>query len=87
MIDSTKPINDATLFDDVSGLLLPKNKAYTLKEVHEKEAENIAKATIKYLSAPPSKKEAPFTYGWMLDLYKEMFGDVWDWAGKLRQME
>jgi len=87
MIDSTKPIDDATLSDDVSGLLLPKNKVYTLKEVYEKEAENIAKATIKYLSAPPSKKEAPFTYGWMLDLHKEMLGDVWDWAGKLRQTE
>lgn len=87
MIDSTKPINDATPLDDISGLLLPNGKVYTLKEVHEKEAENIAKATIKYLSAPPSKKEASFTYGWMLDLHKEMFGNVWDWAGKLRQVE
>ena len=62
MIDSTKPINDATPLDDISGLKLSKSKSYTLKEIYEKEAQNIANATIKYLSAPPTKKEAPFTY-------------------------
>lgn len=87
MIDSTKPIDDATPLDDVSGLKLPKDKVYSLKEIYEYEAHNIAKATIKYLSAPPSKKEAPFTYEWIINLHKEMFGDVWDWAGKLRQIE
>ena len=34
MIDSTKPIDDATPLDDVSGLKLPKNKSYTLKEIY-----------------------------------------------------
>ncbi len=56
MIDSTKPIDDATPLDDISGLKLPKNKTYTLKEIYVKEAENIADATIKYLSAVPQKK-------------------------------
>ena len=87
MIDSTKPIDDATPFDDTSGLKLPKNKSYTLKEIYIKEAENIADATIKYLSAVPTKKEAPFTYDWFLKLHTEMFGNVWDWAGKPRQIE
>lgn len=87
MIDSTKPIDDATPLDDVSGLKLPKNKVYTLKEIYEYEAKNIAKITIKYLSAPPTKKEAPFSYNWMMSLHEEMFGDVWDWAGKLRKIE
>lgn len=87
MIDSTKPIDDATPFGDVSGLKLSNNKVYTLIEVYEKEAENIATATIKYLSAQPSKREAPFSYSWMMDLHNEMFGDVWDWAGKLRKIE
>lgn len=54
MIDSTKPIDDAT---------------------------------IKYLSAIPTKKEASFTYDWFLKLHIEMFGNVWDWAGKPRQIE
>jgi fido (protein-threonine AMPylation protein) len=87
MIDSTKPIDGATPLDDISGLKLPKNRSYTLKEIYEKEAENIANATLKYLSAPPSKKEASFSYGWMMDLHKEMFGDVWEWAGQLRKVE
>ncbi len=87
MIDSTKPIDDATPLDDISGLKLPNDKVYTLKEIYEQEALNIAKATIKYLSASPSKKEAPFTYNWMMDLHEEMFGDVWKWAGVLRQVE
>lgn len=87
MIDSTKPIDDATPLDDISGLKLSKDKSYTLKEIYIKEAENIANATLKYLSAEPSKKEAPFSYVWLLELHEEMFGDVWEWAGKLRQCE
>lgn len=87
MIDSTKPIDDATPLNDISGLKLPKGKVYTLKEIYEKEAQNIAKAILKYLSAPPSKKEAPFSYSWMMELHHEMFGDVWEWAGKFRKIE
>jgi Fic-DOC domain mobile mystery protein B len=87
MIDATKPIGDATQLDDVSGLKLPKDKVYLLKEIYEQEALNIANATIKYLAAPPTKKEAPFTYSWMMHLHEEMFGDVWEWAGKLRKIE
>ena len=87
MIDSTKPIDDATPLNDTSGLKLSKNKSYTLKEIYVKEAENIADATIKYLSSTPTKKEAPFTYNWFLKLHVEMFGNVWDWAGKPRQIE
>lgn len=87
MIDSTKGIDDATPLDDISGLKLSKSRTYSLKEIYVKEAENIADATIKYLSASPSKKEAPFTYSWLLDLHSEMFGNVWDWAGKLRKVE
>lgn len=87
MIDATKPIGDATQLDDVSGLKLPRDKVYLLKEIYEQEALNIANATIKYLAAPPTKKEAPFTYSWMMHLHEEMFGDVWEWAGKLRKIE
>ncbi len=87
MIHSTKPIDDATPLDDISGLKLPSDKVYTIKEIYVAEANNIALATIKYLSAPPSKKVAPFSYGWLSELHKEMFGNVWDWAGKFRQVE
>ena len=87
MIHSTKPINDATPLDDISGLKLTNDKVYSLKEIYVAEANNIAVATLKYLSAPPSKKVAPFSYEWLSTLHKEMFGNVWEWAGKFRQVE
>ena len=87
MIHSTKPIDDATPLDDISGLKLPGNKVYTLREIYVAEANNIALATLKYLSAPPSKKIAPFSYEWLQELHNEMFGNVWEWAGKFRQIE
>ncbi|QFR49395.1 mobile mystery protein B [Sulfurimonas lithotrophica] len=87
MIHSTKPIDDATPLDDISGLKLPRDKVYTLKEIYVHEAKNIAIATLKYLSASPSKKIAPFSYEWLLQLHEEMFGNVWEWAGKFRQIE
>jgi len=86
MKDSTK-IADATPLDDVSGLKLDNLKSYTIEDIYFYEAKNITKATIKYLSLTPDKKLAPFTFEWLLMLHKEMFGDVWDWAGKLRKSE
>ena len=87
MIHSTQPIDDATPLDDISGLILPSDRVYTLKEIYVAEANNIALATLKYLSAPPSRKLAPFTYDWLSKLHEEMFGDVWGWSGKFRQIE
>ena len=87
MIHSTKPINDATPLDDISGLKLPSDIVYSLKDIYIAEANNIALTTLKYLSAPPSKKVAPFSYKWLSSLHEEMFGNVWDWAGKFRQVE
>ena len=87
MIDSTKLIDNATPLDDISGLKLPNDRLYTLKEIYIHEANNIALATLKYLSAPPSKVLAPFSYEWMQKLHYDMFGNVWDWAGKFRKVE
>ena len=87
MEHSTEPINNATPLDDISGLKLPEDKVYTLKEIYLHEANNIALATLKYLSGIPTAKMAPFSYDWMSLLHKEMFGDVWEWAGKFRQTE
>ena len=80
-------IKDATYIDDISGLLLNISKHYTLQELYIYEAKNITKATLKYLSAKPDKKLAPFDYEWLLQLHYEMFGDVWEWAGKPRKVE
>lgn len=48
------------------------------------EAENIRRAVMRYLVSAPSRKTAPFDFGWMLRLHAEMFGDVWSWAGQIR---
>jgi Fic-DOC domain mobile mystery protein B len=86
MKDTTK-IQGATYNDDISGLKLDTSKQYTLQEIYLYEAKNITKATLKYLSAKPDKKLAPFSFEWFLQLHFDMFGDVWDWAGKIRQVE
>jgi len=86
MKDTTK-IKGATYVDDISGLKLDTDVQYTMQEIYLYEAKNITKATLKYLSAKPDKELAPFTYEWFLTLHKDMFADVWDWAGKLRTVE
>src|SRR6266404_41464 len=74
-----------TPLDDISGL---KVKGITLrKELNEVEARNILKATVKYLGGRLSRRIAPFHLSWSLRLHKEMFGDVWRWAGKRREKE
>ncbi len=72
-----------TPIDDWSGL---KVKGITLlSELNFLEAENIARATAKYLSgAPLTREDAPFDFAWALQLHREMFGNVWAWAGQLR---
>lgn len=86
MKDTTK-IKGATYGDDISGLKLDTSKQYTLQEIYVYEAKNITKATIKYFSKTPDRKIAPFSYEWFLELHREMFGDVWEWAGKIRRVE
>jgi len=48
------------------------------------EALNINKAFLKYLASKPSSRSAPFDHEWFLKLHREMFGDVWTWAGVVR---
>jgi Fic-DOC domain mobile mystery protein B len=77
-----RTIPGGTPIDDISGL---KIKGITLRrQLNLLEAENILKATIKYLLGSPSERTAPFTYSWVLKLHREMFGKVWDWAGLIR---
>jgi Fic-DOC domain mobile mystery protein B len=48
------------------------------------EAENIRKVALAYLAKRPTKKQAAFDFSWALKLHKQMFCDVWKFAGKLR---
>lgn len=71
----------ATPINDISGLKLP---IRTQEQLNAAEAQNIAQVVFKYLTQKPSKRTAPFSYEWLLQVHKEMFGDVWEWAGQLR---
>lgn len=48
------------------------------------EAENIRRAVVKYLGGRLSRRTAKFDLSWMLKLHREMFGNVWEWAGQPR---
>ena len=54
------------------------------QELAVAEALAINKSFLKYLAARPSARSAPFDYEWFLRLHREMFGDVWTWAGVVR---
>lgn len=71
-----------TPIDDISELKIRNVK--TRGELNELEAANILKATLKYLGKKPTRRSARFDFSWGLKLHKEMFGDVWRWAGKMR---
>jgi Fic-DOC domain mobile mystery protein B len=63
-----------------------KDRSITTRlELCRAEALNIRKAYVKYLAATPSTRLAPFDYAWLLRLHKEMYCDVWRWAGQPRQ--
>lgn len=72
----------ATPLDDASGLKIKWVK--TQRDLNDVEAENIAHATTKYLlrSVPEAKKW--FNVSFLQRMHKEMFNEVWDWAGKFR---
>ncbi len=71
-----------TPLDDISGLKV--KGVATRAELNKIEAENIRKAVVKYFSNRPSRRGAPFDLAWALRLHREMFGDVWRWAGQPR---
>ncbi|MDY0195356.1 MAG: mobile mystery protein B [Sulfurovaceae bacterium] len=71
-----------TPLDDISGLKF-KNIA-TRKELDEVEAQNILKAYIKYTLNPSKLKNVVFDLNFFRKLHKDMFSDVWSWAGDFR---
>ncbi len=74
-----------TPIDDISGLKL--TGITTRGQLSVAEAENILKATVKYLFGKLSRRAAPFHLRWCLRLHSEMFGEVWMWAGKPRRCD
>ena len=71
-----------TPIDDVSGLI-PRH-VRTVSQLNVVENANVGEAIHKYLSRRPTKRMAPFTRRWMLNVHHVMLGKVWSWAGKIR---
>ncbi|PZP56802.1 MAG: mobile mystery protein B [Micavibrio aeruginosavorus] len=69
-----------TPLDDLSGLKL-KIPNVTRRQLDEAEAANIRKAISRYSG---SHKVIRFDTGFFNKLHKQMFGDVWKWAGEYR---
>jgi len=74
--------DDETPFDP-SGLRR-RGEIRDRRELAAAEARNINRAVRKYLVSRPSVRSARFDYTWALKLHREMFGEVWTWAGKPR---
>jgi len=73
-----------TPIHDLSDLQL---NIQTKDQLDYAENENNFKCAGKYLVKILSDKSAPFNYNWLLKIHKEMFGDVWGWAGVLRKTD
>jgi len=59
----------------------------TRAQLNDVEALNIRKAVMRYLVTKPSRRQAPFTLEWGYKLHRQMFGEVWQWAGQKRTTE
>lgn len=72
-----------TPIEDSTGLKVP--DITTRQQLSRVEAENIRKVLTKYFGGDVLTRDtAPFDYSWALDLHREMYEDVWDWAGVFR---
>src|ERR1700733_1668650 len=56
-------------------------------ELNKVESLNITKAMARFFGGPLTIEVAPFDYAWFLQLHREMFEDVWGWAGRLGKNE
>lgn len=54
------------------------------RELNIAEAKNVSVAVLKHLGGRPNRRTAPFTMDWCLAVHREMFCDVWEWAGEIR---
>jgi fido (protein-threonine AMPylation protein) len=72
----------ATPLDDLSGLKVP--WVVTLDDLNQVEAENIARAANKHLLRARGLPRTWFQRAKLLQIHREMFCDVWEWAGKFR---
>ena len=72
----------ATPLDDISCLKPVWVK--TQEDLNNVEAENISSAISKYLLKAIAPPERWFNISFLQKIHRDMFCDVWDWAGKFR---
>lgn len=72
-----------TPIDDRSGLKV--EGVSTRAQLANAESENIRKALVKYFE--PTREIARFDLEWAKSLHQDMYGDVWEWAGRFRQRD
>ncbi|MFC1511203.1 mobile mystery protein B [Candidatus Margulisiibacteriota bacterium] len=75
-------IPGATPIDDLSGLI--PSHITTRQQLNEWEAANILQAVKKYLTR---RKELKVSLEWLKEVHQTMFGETWEWAGKIRQKD
>ena len=71
-----------TPLDDISGLKI--EGITTRSALDEAEAENILEAFLKYTISPEQLDTVQFDTLFLQQLHKDMFGNVWSWAGEFR---
>ena len=71
-----------TPLDDISGLKI--KNITTRAELDEVEADNILDAYLKYTISPENLKGIKFDTLFLQQLHRDMFGNVWSWAGNFR---
>ncbi len=83
MIDAFEHPEGATPISDYSFLKLP--WIHTQQDLNRAEAENIALAQKKYLNPPIQNPSKWFEPTVLKKIHKDMYGTVWEWAGKYRK--
>ncbi|MBI2062011.1 MAG: mobile mystery protein B [Nitrospirae bacterium] len=75
----------ATPLTDVSGLLL--ENVATLDALNVVESANILDATREHLRRRHGSKRRWITVAYLLRVHRDMYGEVWRWAGEIRRTE
>ena len=78
-------LKGATPIDDISDLKPKWIK--TMEDLNQAEAENISDATNKHLLRSISSPLNWFTVQTFMKIHRDMFFDVWNWAGKFRSTQ
>ena len=81
---SWDPIQGETPIDPSQLVRGLRRTIHTRARLNVEEFRSIQPVYVKYLAARPTRRQAPFTFDWVYKLHREMFREVWMFAGKRR---